>query len=201
MSEIDFQRIAARGGSVENAFEELCCQLASKVRLPTTRFDRYRGDGGDGGVECKAVAADGSATGWQSKYVFDIGGLITQADKSLKTALSVHPDITRYVICFPFDLTGKTARKGKSQTEKFDEWVREAEAIAASNGRSLTIDRWSAHEIAKLLLANDGSRSTLPQPSIRLAHGITGRSVLRRRCQGGFGPSARAPNGKKSLSN
>jgi hypothetical protein len=29
MSEIDFEKIASRGGSVENAFEELCCQLAS----------------------------------------------------------------------------------------------------------------------------------------------------------------------------
>jgi hypothetical protein len=157
MAEIDFGKIAPRGGSVENAFEELCCQLASRTRAVGTKFERYRGDGGDGGVECRVIDLSGSSTGWQTKYVFGIDGLIKQADKSLQTALSVHADLTRYVVCFPFDLTGKTARKGKSQTEKFDEWVRNAEADAKAIGRALTIERRSAHEITGLLLANDPS--------------------------------------------
>jgi len=157
MIEIDFAKIAARGGSVENAFEELCCQLASKTRLEGTKFDRYRGDGGDGGVECKTINTDGSATGWQTKYVFDIASLLKQANQSLETAISVHTDVTVYVVCFPFDLTTKTARKGKSENEKFDEWAREAEASAKSKGRALTIERRSATDIRGLLLANDPS--------------------------------------------
>lgn len=142
---------------MENAFEELCCQLASRTRAIGTSFERYRGDGGDGGVECRIIDSSGSSTGWQMKYVFDIDGLLMQADKSLQTALSVHADLTRYVVCFPFDLTGRTARKGKSQTEKFDEWVRNAEADAKAKARTLTIERRTAHDIAGLLLANDPS--------------------------------------------
>ena len=157
MSEIDFGKIASRGGSVENAFEELCCQLASRTRPTGAQFERYRGAGGDGGVECKVIDANRSAAGWQTKYVFDIDSLLKQVKLSLETALSVHADLTRYVVCFPFYLTGKTARKGKSQTEKFGEWVRKAEADAKAKGRSLTIDRWSAHEIRDLILANDSS--------------------------------------------
>jgi hypothetical protein len=157
MPEIDFQSIASRGGSVENAFEELCCQLASRTRPANWKFERYRGDGGDGGVECKVTDSNGSATGWQTKYVFKIEGLLKQAQQSLETALSVHANLTRYVVCFPFDLTGKTARKGKSQTEKFDEWVRNAEADAKAKGRALTIERRSAHDIRDLLLVNDPS--------------------------------------------
>ena len=157
MSEIDFEKIASRGGSVENAFEELCCQLAYRARPTGTRFERYRGAGGDGGVECKVIDAHGSAAGWQTKYVFDIDGLLKQAKQSLETALLVHADLTRYVVCFPFDLTGKTARKGKSQTEKFEEWAHKAEADARAKGRTLTIDRWSAHVIQNLILANDSS--------------------------------------------
>jgi hypothetical protein len=157
MSEIDFQNIASRGGSVESAFEELCCQLASRTRPAGTKFDRYRGDGGDGGMECKVIDANGSATGWQTKYVFDIERLLKQTQQSVNTALSVHTDLTRYVVCFPFDLTGKTARKGKSQTEKFDEWARNEEADAKAKGRALSIERWSAHDIRNLLLANDPS--------------------------------------------
>jgi hypothetical protein len=90
MMEIDFGKIASRGGSVENAFEELCCQLANRTRPAGTKFERYRGAGGDGGVECKAIDAHGSAVGWQAKYVFDIDGLLKQAKGSLKTALSIH---------------------------------------------------------------------------------------------------------------
>jgi len=157
MSEIDFGEIAPRGGSVENSFEELCCQLASRTRPIGTKFERYRGDGGDGGVECRTINASGTSTGWQTKYVFDIKGLLKQAQQSLETALKVHADLTCYVVCFPFDLTGKTARKGKSQTEKFDEWVRNAEADAKAKGRAVTIERRSAHDITGLLLANDPS--------------------------------------------
>jgi hypothetical protein len=108
-------------------------------------------------VECKVIDADGSATGWQTKYVFDIESLLRQTQPSLETALSVHADLTRYVICFPFDLTGKTKRKGKSQTEKFDEWARNAEADAKAKGRTLTIERRPAHDIRDLVLANDPS--------------------------------------------
>jgi hypothetical protein len=157
MSEIDFKKIASRGGSVENAFEELCCQLASRKRPTGARFERYRGAGGDGGVECKVIDAHGSAVGWQTKYVFDIDSLLKQAKQSLETALLVHADLTRYVICFPFDLTGKTARKGKSQTEKFDEWARKAEGDAKAKARTLIVERWSAHVIQDLILANDSS--------------------------------------------
>ena len=157
MPEIDFKNIAARGGSVENAFEELCCQLASRSRPSGTKFERYRGAGGDGGVECKVIDANGSATGWQAKYVFDIEGLLKQAQKSLETALSVQADLTRYVVCFPFDLTGKTGRRGMSQTEKFDKWAQTAEADAKAMGRNLTIERWSAHDIQDIILTNDPS--------------------------------------------
>ncbi len=157
MPELDFRNIAARGGSVENAFEELCCQLASRSRPAGTKFERYRGAGGDGGVECKVIDANGSVTGWQTKYVFDIDGLLKQARLSFETALSVHADLTRYVVCFPFDLTGKTGRKGKNQTQKFDEWSRKAEADAKAKGRALTIERRSAHDLQDLILANDPS--------------------------------------------
>ena len=134
MPELSFKNIAARGGSVGNAFEELCCQLAARSRPAGTKFERYRGAGGDGGVECKVIDANDSATGWQTKYVFEIGGLLKQVQVSLETAISVHADLTRYVVCFPFDLTGKTVRKGRSQTEKFDEWARKAEAYAMAKG-------------------------------------------------------------------
>ena len=133
---IDFLSIHPHGGSQREAFEELCCQIARVRSAAAVSFERYRGAGGDGGVECLARGEDGSVIGWQAKYVFNIDGLIKQFAESLRAALKVHSDLTRYVVCFPFDPTGKTARKGKSQSEKFADWAAEATKGAAENGHN-----------------------------------------------------------------
>src|SRR5947209_3206186 len=113
MLDINFHRIAARNGSQSNAFEEFCCQLARRTAHIGDIFERFRGAGGDGGVECITRRPDGSVIGWQAKFVFDADSLITQASQSLRAALSIHESLTKYVVCFPFDPTGKTARKSK----------------------------------------------------------------------------------------
>lgn len=157
MAEINFAQIVPRGGSQNSAFEELCCQLASKSLPAKAKFERFRGDGGDGGVECIAQLNNGSKIGWQAKYVFDIDALINQVDKSLRTALSVHKELTKYIICFPFDLTGKTKRKGKSESEKFKIWADNAAADAKKNNQNVIIEIWSAHKIQSLLVEKDVS--------------------------------------------
>src|ERR1035437_6291520 len=163
MPDIKFESIAARGGSQPNAFEELCCQLARRTCAPSCAFERFHGAGGDGGVECIVRLADGTLTGWQAKFVFKVEDLIAHADNSLKTALSVHKDLTRYVVCFPFNPSTKTNRKtkkgqpAKSQNEKLDEWVKKAVAKAKAAGRKLEIERWPASALQSLLLQHDPS--------------------------------------------
>lgn len=120
--DLDFRNIAGRLGGQREAFEELCCQLAGRSLPEGASFTRLHGAGGDGGVECFADFPDGTRCGWQAKYVFDIDSLIRQLDSSLTTALRIHPTLTHYIICFPFDLTGPTARRGRSGVEKLEEW-------------------------------------------------------------------------------
>ncbi|MBN2285729.1 MAG: hypothetical protein JXI43_04735 [Tissierellales bacterium] len=161
MAEINFQRIAARCGSQSNAFEELCSQLARQVRPEGSIFERFRGSGGDGGVECIACLSDKSITGWQVKYVFDVNGLIRQSKKSLKTAFSIHKNLNRYIICFPFDPTGKTARTSKTgrptknDSEKLNEFVSKEIQNAKQNGRDLKIELWPSSKIQSILLSKD----------------------------------------------
>jgi hypothetical protein len=100
---------------------------------------------------------DGSRTGWQAKYVFDVDALLHQAATSLDTALDIHPNLSRYVICFPFDLTGPTARRGRSGLEKFDAWRKEREQAAADMGRTLGIVAWPGYRLRELLLQHDSS--------------------------------------------
>ena len=153
-ADVDFTRIIPRLGSKSNAFEELCCQLAR--REMDQPLQRLHGAGGDGGIECYLDVQEGR-WGWQAKYVFKVKSLIAQADKSLNIALRIHPELTRFFLCFPFDLTGPTARRGRSGTEKMNDWKTGREEAARDSGRQLTIEVWSASEIRGLLLRHDAS--------------------------------------------
>jgi len=155
--DIDFRHIAPRLGGKREAFEEFCCQLARRYTLESVNFVRLHGAGGDGGVECFADLPDGTRVGWQAKYVFDINSLIRQVDISLNTALEVHETLARYIVCFPFDLTGPTRRKGRSGYEKFEEWRRRREKEAEERSRSLVIEAWPASKLKSLLLDMDTS--------------------------------------------
>lgn len=155
MADINFREIAPRCGGQEEAFEELCCQIAIREPLNGGRFVRLRGAGGDGGVECFAEMADGTKVGWQAKYLFDIEALLRQVTASLATALTIHRTLSRYVVCFPFDLTGPTSRRGKSELEKFESWRKSQEAAAKKQGRNLTIEDWPASRIRSRLLVID----------------------------------------------
>ena len=153
-NDIDFGRIVPRFGGKSEAFEEMCCQLARRVMGDGLR--RLDGSGGDGGVECYFDSTEGRF-GWQSKYVDRVDNLLKQSTKSIDQALKIHGELTRYYLCFPFDFTGPTGRKGRSEIEKFDEWKVEWESRARAVGRSLTIVDWSASKILDLLLEHDAS--------------------------------------------
>lgn len=138
---IDFRRIAPRTGSQEQAFEEFCCQIARHcATVPTgSEFVRYRGAGGDGGVECVWRLPNGDEWGWQAKYIFDLRRAKASLDDSAAVATKIHPRLRKYTICLPFDLTGPTGRKGRSQQERFEghrsRWI----ARAGSEGVDLQI--------------------------------------------------------------
>lgn len=155
MQESNFRQIVPRCGSQTNAFEELCCQLARRAIENSDRFTRLEGAGGDGGVECFADRFNDERTGWQAKYVFDVKSLITQATHSLETALTVHPHLTKFVLCFPFDPTGPTNRRGKSGKDKLDEWKLAQEESARKYDRVLDIEFWPAATLRSMILELD----------------------------------------------
>lgn len=142
------------------SFEEFCCQLARKTVPIDANFHRIRGAGGDGGVECFADLVDGTRIGWQAKYIFEFNSFLRQAEASLKTALDVHDNLAVYIICFPFDLTGPTAR-GKSQLQRFEEWRITQQNGANESGRKITIVPWTKSELISILLREDLSGGLL----------------------------------------
>ena len=156
-SEYDFKNIAPHNGGQRDAFEEFCCQIFRlRSDVPAgAEFQRFRGAGGDGGVECLWLLPDGSEWGMQAKHVFVFKQLKSQLGKSIQAALSLHPRLTRYVICIPFNLTAPTGRGGGSQQQRFQEWQKEWAEAARAKGMNVSFELNSASSLFDDLLSSD----------------------------------------------
>ena len=74
----------------------------------------------DAGVECYCVLPNGDEWGWQAKFVHDLGdSQWSQLDRSVKSALDKHPQLTRYYVCAPKD---RAEGREKRQTSAMDKW-------------------------------------------------------------------------------
>ncbi len=158
--EVDFRRIRPLP-SPQEGFEEFCCQLARRV--PTvpkdSMFLRFRGAGGDGGVECVWRLPSGEERGWQAKYLFKLDA--KQLNESVATALDVHPELTQYTFCLPFNLTGpKKGPGGKVLKSGFDRYLElkaSWETMAASRRMKVEFNLWDRSKLVDLLLDMDDS--------------------------------------------
>jgi hypothetical protein len=169
MLEINFQQIRPYNGGLTDAFEELCCQIFHRLSDNSiqnfqppqgSKFQRFRGAGGDGGVEAIWILPNGDKWAIQSKY-FQKDKLETsefnQMRNSLETSVKNHPEITRYIYCIPFDPTGKKAegKVGKSQTEKLEEWKEDQLKKLKSNNINISVEFWTESILRDYLLAVD----------------------------------------------
>jgi hypothetical protein len=160
LRDIRFEDIRPHEGSRNTGFEELCCQLAGlEPQAKGSQFYR-KGRGADAGVECYLRRTDGTERGWQAKYVFQWdSSLATQLDKSIRTALNKHPNLTEYVVCVPFDLPDARSDRGSSQLAKWQAWRWKWLQTAEEESRSLDIELWSAHAIGERLSRDDAAYS------------------------------------------
>ena len=97
---LDWTAIRPLNGSQAAGFEERCAQLARAESTAGAKFERKGAP--DAGIECFSVLSDSSEWGWQAKYFTALGdSQFDQLDRSVKTALSKHPPLTRYFVCVP----------------------------------------------------------------------------------------------------
>jgi hypothetical protein len=151
MSEpIDFHQIRTFKNTQNDAFEELCCQLAHlEKHAKGSVFWRKEGAGGDAGIECYWTNPDSSEDGWQVKYFFEIDW--NQIDESVLTALTKHPKLVRYVVCLPKDLTDRRVGKNKSERDHWNEHEKKWKEIVGKKSMGISFELWGAHEISLLL--------------------------------------------------
>lgn len=160
MTTIDFQNIRAEPKSKRDSFEALSIllfQLTTTVP-PGSDFVSIRGDGGDGGVEAYFRTPSSGVVGLQAKYFFKLGDSeFSQIKASYETALENYPALTDYYVYIPFDLTGRRSggTRGKSETERFDEWRARAKTTADAAGRLVEIHLIQEAQVREKLLSID----------------------------------------------
>ena len=156
--DINFYNIKDAGKGKADSFESLACSIFHKKFNDCGVYRCFFGAGGDGGVEAVFYCPDGSELVLQAKYwenrKFE-SSQIRQLTDSFKTAIQNHPNLKKYYVAIPFDLTGKVAggKKGISQTEKFDKWASDCKKI-----HSVDIILWSESVLRDILLEVDVSR-------------------------------------------
>lgn len=124
MLNLDFNNIRLIKGSANDGFEEFVCQLARKEKIPYAK-KFVRNGKPDGGVECYWILEDGSEVVWQAKFfckAFDNSQYL-QIDKSVKDALSSHPNLRRYIIAVPIDPPDAHVTGRMSMRERIDGYV------------------------------------------------------------------------------
>lgn len=163
MQGIDFSSIRVQDGSQHKGFEDLVCQLANRSKPENAReFIPKDGTGGDAGVECYWKLSDGSEHVWQAKYFLDRLKKThwKQISRSVETALSKHPKLTKYYVCLPKDRTDirRENQSGKPVLSELDRWDRHVvkwTEIAASKSMNVEFVYWGKHEITSLILQSD----------------------------------------------
>jgi hypothetical protein len=161
-SPLKFRDLRAAEHGIRDSFEEFCCQLFRRApEVPAnSRYRRVRGEGGDAGVEALWMYPDDEVWGLQAKF-FDTLGVKQKAQlkESVRQAAANYPNLTRYTICLPVNLTARTGAKAgrpkRGQHEKLSEWIDEWRAELAGVGRSVNFELWDESELlGRLALAD-----------------------------------------------
>lgn len=158
--DLKFQNIRAEGGDQREGFEEFSCQIFRRYPVPAgSRYERFRGAGGDGGVEAVWHLPSGDVVGFQSKYFLPLKTAHkAQLEKSLDTALDNHPKLSTYIISLPFDPTPTVkARSGEGEAEKLETWRKGLVDRAKARGAKVEVIWWMASELKSRTLGLDGA--------------------------------------------
>jgi hypothetical protein len=139
--------IKSFNNSQNNAFEELVCQLARDEDI-AQKNKFYRIAAPDGGVEAYCTLTNGDEYGWQAKYFFAMGkSQWDQLDDSFKTALTKHPQLTRYYVCIPLDRQDPRIDNQLWFMDKWNAKVAEWQKHALALGRNIDFEYWGSSEL------------------------------------------------------
>jgi len=144
----NWTEIRSLNNSQYDGFEALVCQLAEYEPVPNgSKF--YRKGKPDGGIECFWKLPDGAEWGWQAKFFLNSPTTVQwgELDKSVKTFLETHPQITHLTIAIPIDLPDARKPRQRSAQQKWEEHITKWQSWANKKGRSIRFDYWGEHQL------------------------------------------------------
>lgn len=157
---MEWTKFNTHGESSNRAFEVMCNVLfegwcKSEYKDDLIYFSFVNGSGGDGGVEAYATLNSGEIIGVQSKWFPNKmeDTQFNQIEKSFNTAIKVRPELTKYIVCIPRDLSSQKMVKGSITTKNTEEsrWLRLVEKFKETNA-SVSVELWDETTIqAKLM--------------------------------------------------
>lgn len=126
---MEWSKFNTHGQSNNKAFEVMCNILFrnwcyDEYGDSIERFAIVNGDGGDGGVEAYAETSTGDIIGVQSKWFFKNldNSQISQIRNSFRTALEIRPNIKKYIVCIPRNLTSSKKVKNNGVAKNTEEY-------------------------------------------------------------------------------
>ncbi len=151
-----WKKLRTLNGSIEKAFEELCCQLAAGDP-PEEDAKFIRKGTPDAGVECFWKLANGDEWAWQSKWFVSSPekSQWNQINHSVKAALDAHPNLKKYTVCLPIDRPDSPQRGKKTCLQKWYENVVEWETLANKKGMKVSFEYWGESELTGLLSSEE----------------------------------------------
>lgn len=156
---LDFSSINAFEKGQRESFERLVCLLAEREQFEkTSEFHHNEGSGGDGGVDAIRLLTDGGKIGYQAKFFLSLQNHHwRQMDNSVMRALKVHPELQKYIIALPCNLTSNRGEnnRGKSEREKWDEKVQAWKNLAKEKSLNIEFELWSASTLENKLLREE----------------------------------------------
>lgn len=149
---INWHNIRPLENSQNEGFEELVCQLARNEEI-TSKNKFIRKGKPDAGVECYWILENGDEWAWQAKYFTSSldDNQWAQLDKSVKTVLDKHPNLTNYYIAIPNDPPDARLPDQKSMLDKWNDRVKKWEKWASDKGLSITFEAWWSSDLINRL--------------------------------------------------
>ncbi len=154
---LEWNNLRPWNGSQDNAFEELCCQLAACEKCPPGSSFIRKG-APDAGVECYWKFPSGEEIAWQAKFFTTApsSGQWQQIDESVSTALKKHPSLVQYTICLPCNRSDPRKMESWFQ-DKWDQRVQKWREWANGRGMSVEFRYWGEFEIFQRLTKDEHS--------------------------------------------
>jgi hypothetical protein len=158
-SELRWDRLRSHNGSVQEAFEELCC-LLQKYRPDyaervASGWHFIRKGKPDSGLECLWKSPVGAMEGMQAKWYTSspTASQWSKIDESVKRALAEHSTLSQMTICLPIDRSDLKVvgpKSGKKSTSTLDKWearIKTWTAWASARGMTVAFEYQGSSEL------------------------------------------------------